>query len=92
MADRATSSINVRILLDEIKSNWSGNMDFDISTDLEASAGDGWVYTEKSVSTSTGNNLLTATNDDYLTKGGVNAAVAAVICTSLSVPLPAKAV
>ena len=65
MSDKATVGINAQILLDEIKTNWSGTYNYDIATVLAASSGEGWIYAEKDVSASAGANLL-GTTEDFL--------------------------
>ena len=65
MADNAKGNIAANILLDDIKSRITGKLDFDITGALTASDGQGWIYTEKSVSASANADLIEVT-DDYL--------------------------
>ena len=63
MADKAITGTNVQVLLDTIKTNMSGNYDLSPAT-LASSSGDGWIYAEKDVTTSSGD--LLATTEDFL--------------------------
>ena len=65
MADNAKGKIAANILLDDIKSRITGTLNFDITSALTASAGQGWIYTEKLVSASANADLIEVT-DDYV--------------------------
>ena len=64
MSDKAIANTNVEILLDNIKSNMTGSLNYDITTALAASSGEGWIYAEKDVTTTSAS--LLATTEDYL--------------------------
>jgi hypothetical protein len=64
MSDKASCGMVASILPDNIKAKIKGNMDFDISTSLSASAGDGWIYAEKTVTHAEAD--LLGTTEDYL--------------------------
>lgn len=65
MADNARGRVSASILPDNIKSKFTGNLDFTISTTIAASSGQGWIYAEKEVGTSGSADLIEVT-DDYL--------------------------
>ena len=72
MSDKAIANTNVEILLYNIKSNMTGSLNYDITTALAASSGEGWIYAEKDVTTTSAD--LLGTTEDYL--GSVTGATA----------------
>ena len=68
MADKATSSSSAGIFLDEIRSAMGGVLNYEPAVAIAASAGEGWVFSDGTVN-STSSALLTAAND-YI--GGIS--------------------
>ena len=64
MADNAKGRVSASILLDSIKSKFTGSLDFTIGTALATSSGQGWIYAVKDVGTSSTD--LLGTTEDYL--------------------------
>jgi len=73
MADKATSSSSASIFLDEIKSAISGNLNYEPAVAIAASAGEGWVFSDGTVN-STSSNLLSTSNGF---QGGISAVAVA---------------
>ena len=69
MADKATSSSSASIFLDEIKSSIGGSLNYEPAVAIAASAGEGWVFSDGTVN-STSSDLLTTSNT-Y--QGGISA-------------------
>jgi hypothetical protein len=63
MADKAVAGINTQILLDKIKTSMNGNYSLTPAA-LGSSSGDGWIYAEKDVTTSSAD--LLGTTEDFL--------------------------
>ena len=68
MADKALSSSSASIFLDEIKSSIGGSMNYEPAVAIAASAGEGWVFSDGTVN-STSSALFTTAND-YI--GGIS--------------------
>jgi hypothetical protein len=69
MADKATASISASIFMDEVKSSMSGNFNYEPAVAIAASAGEGWVFSDGTVN-STSSDLLTTANGF---QGGISA-------------------
>jgi hypothetical protein len=69
MADKATGSSSVSIFMDEIRSAMSGNLNYEPAVAIAASAGEGWVFSDGTVN-STSSDLLTTANGF---QGGISA-------------------
>ena len=69
MADKATSSINASVFLDEIRSSFGGSLNYEPASTILAGAGEGWVFSNGTVN-STSSALLTTSNS-YI--GGISA-------------------
>jgi len=72
MADKASSSLSASIFLDEIKSSMSGNSTYEPAAAIAASSGEGWVFSDGTVN-STSSALLTTSNGF---QGGISAVAA----------------
>jgi hypothetical protein len=68
MADKATSSLSASVFLDEIKASMSGSLSYEPAVAIAASSGEGWVFSDGTVN-STSSDLLTTAND-YM--GGIS--------------------
>ena len=68
MADKAISSSSTGIFLDEIRSAMGGILNYEPAVAIAASAGEGWVFSDGTVN-STSSALLTTAND-YI--GGIS--------------------
>ena len=69
MADNAILSLSADIFLDEIRSSMDGNLNYIPAADIAASSGEGWVFSDGTVN-STSSDLLTTSNT-Y--QGGISA-------------------
>ena len=65
MADKAIGKNSASIFLDEIKSSLAGNLNYEPSVEIASTSGEGWVFSERAVSTSAGVNLL-YTSDTFM--------------------------
>ena len=72
MADKATSLSSASIFLDEIKSSISGNLNYEPAVAIAASSGEGWVFSDGTVNSSS-SALLTTANGF---QGGISAVAA----------------
>ena len=71
MPDNAKGRVSANTLPSNIKSKFRGNLDFNIATALASSSGQGWIYAEKDISTSSADIL--GTTEDYITTTGAGA-------------------
>ena len=69
MADNAILSSSATIFLDEIRSSMDGNLNYIPAAAIAASSGEGWVFSDGVVN-STSSDLLTTSNS-Y--QGGISA-------------------
>ena len=69
MADKASSSSSASVFLDEIKASVGGSLNYEPAVAIAASAGEGWVFSDGTVN-STSSDLLTTANTF---QGGVSA-------------------
>ena len=69
MADKASSSSSASVFLDEIKASVGGSLNYETAVASAASAGEGWVFSDGTVN-STSSDLLTTANTF---QGGVSA-------------------
>ena len=72
MADKGVASISASILLDEIKANISGSLNYEPAVAIAPSAGEGWVYAEKSVAYNSNTQILGTTSpaSDFIGQQG----------------------
>ena len=69
MADKAVASSSANIFLDEIRSAMSGSLNYEPAVAIAASAGEGWVFSDGTVN-STSSALFTTANGF---QGGISA-------------------
>jgi hypothetical protein len=69
MADKASSSSSASIFLDEVKSAIGGSLNYEPAVAIAASAGEGWIFSDGTVN-STSSDLLTTANGF---QGGISA-------------------
>ena len=72
MSDKGLCSTTANIMPDNIKTKLKGTLSYDIATQLSSSSGDGWFYSEPTVTNSSG--VLLGTTEDFLgpTTGAAN--------------------
>ena len=72
MADKGVASISASILLDEIRANISGSLNYEPAVEIAASSGEGWVYAEKSVAYNSDTQILGTTSpaSDFIGQQG----------------------